>query len=346
MLQIILYYINFSGGIFCFTTALVVWFYFIVELDNHASSSNAIRRCSMIAILFYCITCFSTSYRISLFDSYEQPSTKKQWYIAYINFASWRVAQALTYIIFIQRMKQTFSNTKYASNARTYNTLYILSVIFMLLEPIKDISYEIFDFGMSTRALIVSIEFILSAAIDLVLSIFLLYLFLTKLTALNISLAELHQNYLREGGNQQILMNKYTKINNIIAKITLLTSLSLISTQILITLFAVEFFIHNRTDDRTDNAVVYVSYGWIIFWSIDCCINCICIFWSFDFALKWYWFFCKPFHQCCVTCCTKKGNQTVEDMFVYHRLNLSVNEGSKSIVRPVSNRQNNLVENV
>ena len=292
----------------------------------------------MLAMIFYTLTCFSTSYRIASFASYEQPSTPRQWNVAYLNFATWRVAQGLTYIIFIQRLKQTFKNTQYASYPCTYNTLYILSIIFVLLEPIADIIYAVLKINLITDDFIIFIEFILSSIIDLILSFTLLWLFLTKLSALNINISYLHQQFghndennkiYKSQSHERILMNKYMKINHVSAKITLLTSFSLLSTQLLMVLFALEFFMHNRTNNNNKNSTVkLLSYYWIIFWAIDSCINCICIFWSFDFAVKWYFCFCGKCHKCAVKCCTKRSKGLVDDLLNYHKLNNgeSVNE--------------------
>ena len=155
-----------------------------------------------------------------------------------------------------------------------------------------------------------------------------LYLFLR---ILNVNISYLHQqvghrnennNIYKSQSHEQILMNKYMKINHIIAKITLLTSFSLLSTQILMVLFALEFLMHDRTNNNDNNSTVrLLSYYWIIFWAIDCCINCICIFWSFDFAIKWYFCFCSKCHKCAVKCCTKRSEGLVDGLLSYHKLN-------------------------
>ena len=43
----------------------------------------------------------------------------------------------------------------------------------------------------------------------------------------------------------------------------------------------------------------------IIMLSIDCCINCICIFLNFGFKHKWYLFICNKCHKQCKVICLK-----------------------------------------
>ena len=82
----------------------------------------------------------------------------------------------------------------------------------MVLEPIKDALHLIFRLKTITKDIIIVSEFIMSAIIDLILSVILLYIFLSKLAALNANIS-LNQNNLTDKQNQQLLMNKYMKIN-------------------------------------------------------------------------------------------------------------------------------------
>ena len=137
-MQVTLFYVHFGAGIFCFFILLILWFYYIVERAT-PSATRSIRVCSMLAVLIYCVNCWSLSYRMTVLDADEQPSTSKQWTAGYLVFAIWRLAQSLTYIIFIQRLKQTFKHTKYASNSCTYKCLYFTAILFIIPEILKDL---------------------------------------------------------------------------------------------------------------------------------------------------------------------------------------------------------------
>ena len=290
-----LFYANFVAGIICclITLALCCYIYVFLDGSNTISSSCGVRWCSFIALIAYCITSFSISYRVSLVESWEYPSTRSQWEAAYLSLGSWRVAQAMTYIVFIKRLKTTFHSTPYASSKCTYFILYILSILFMLLEFIKDGLFAVFpdQFTNDLKPLTVSIEFTISAILDLVLSVMMLYLFLIKTWRLN--------------KNAGLVNRQYMRMNHIMAKITNLWIWSLVSTQILIALFAITFFMHHNvihSQQYSHELFNVVSVVWIVFWGIDCCINCFCIFWSFDCTLRWYIVCCLSCHDCCVQC--------------------------------------------
>ena len=133
------------------------------------------------------------------------------------------------------------------------------------------------------------IEFIASSVMDLAISAVLLCLFMAKLKALSSS----------------ILGVQHIRVNHMMAKITLLTAWSLLSTQLLIVLFAATFFMHHDAAQTAQSAFGELSLAWVLFWGLDCCINSLCIFWSFDCTLAWYVRCCRPCHNCCVRMCVR-----------------------------------------
>ena len=306
----ILVYICFvTSGMCLFIFVMLCSYYYVEPL--HSSSSTLIRISSVLAVTIYCINCGLLGYRLSFMDADQQPTTPKQWAVVYTSFAIWRIAQSLTYIIFIQRLKTTFKATKYASSSCTYNILYFVAILFIIPEIVKDVSHFLINhFTLKMADITIIIEFIVSSIIDLVLSITLLYLFLRKLYSLNVDIARLSDN-------ENKLRLKYKQINNIIANISILSIWSLISTQLLMIAICIEFFMHNIEA----NTMHIVSTIWMIIWTLDCCINSFCLFLSFDFALGWYLCACSRCHKDCVKCCSTmtryNNNQSIDSKGSY-----------------------------
>eukprot|EP00483_Globobulimina_turgida_P009136 UN09154 len=111
-----IYYMQLTAGLFCFLISMTLTIYYMSDSRIY-SSSIQIGIFSLSAIVLYSMTCFLGAYTMSLFDADQQPTNTKQWVAALGSVALWRVAQTLTYLIFIQRLKQAFKNTKYASHS-------------------------------------------------------------------------------------------------------------------------------------------------------------------------------------------------------------------------------------
>lgn len=290
--QVLVYLFFIAAGMCLFVFIMLCSYYYVEPL--HSSSSTLIRISSILAITLYCINCGLLGYRLSFMNADQQPTTIREWIVVYTSFGIWRIAQSLTYIIFIQRLKTTFKNTKYASTSCTYNILYFVAVLFIIPEIAKDVSHFVNNhFTLKTADITIIIESIISSMIDLVLSITLLYLFLKKLYSLNLDIARLSD------GDHKLRL-KYKQINNIIAKISILSIWSLTSTQLLMIAVCIEFFMHNIEA----NTMHIISFIWMIIWALDCCINSFCLFLSFDFALGWYLCACTKCHKDCVKCCS------------------------------------------
>lgn len=110
---------------------------------------------------------------------------------------AWRIAQCCTYILFIKKLKYVFSKTKYASKNTLYRSLYGLAFIFFMVDLLKDIYSLIVN--KTTHALLIAsaISYIISSIIDMILSVSILHLFITKLRKLHFDiqlLARLNKN--------------------------------------------------------------------------------------------------------------------------------------------------------
>lgn len=311
-----LIYLHIGSAMFCLVIIFISWWYMFM-LDRIVATQS-IQFISIVAIFMYAISCMTMAYRLTKISSIQQPSGIYQWTIIYILGISWRIGQTLTYILFIKRLKYIFKSTKYKSSSMTYNILYILSIIFAAIEIIKNTlnylwnkntfnlknDYEYFEYN------IVYIDYILSLIIDSLLSIVLIYLFLSKLCRLNIDISmyeyEYNKKSIYDNNNNHSLNKRQLNLLQIISRITVLSITTVLSSQLLMIFFVLVFFKKDK--------VLNLSIFWIIFWSIDCIINSLCIFLSFDFAIKWYHLICYPFDSCSIKICKRYTKNSVNHL--------------------------------
>lgn len=85
------------------------------------------------------------------------------------------------------------------------------------------------------------------------------------------------------------------------SKIMILSTLVIISSQI--------YMIWDLLVFRDGNIFYGSMYYWLSYQSIDCMINSLCIFLSFDWNYEYYLIFCKTIDECCVVCCANCAQQ-------------------------------------
>eukprot|EP00483_Globobulimina_turgida_P013552 UN13577 len=197
-MQQALSYAHAAAAIIC-----VVWLLFallyICFVDG-GNTTKSMKIISLISIISYGLSSTSMSIRFSVESSFHIPHNDEQLLLIYINSTTWRIAQILTYILFIKRLKFVFKNTKYSSKQITYTLFYSLSVSFLMVDIIKDIFLYIWIKLLHKKRVLwfSATSYIISAIIDLILSITLMYLFMRKLWLLNkdISVLRGSQNFI------------------------------------------------------------------------------------------------------------------------------------------------------
>eukprot|EP01084_Bolivina_argentea_P189425 325743_1 len=266
------------GMLMAFICLLSIWtYYFIAE-----KSWTTIEICSSIAILMFGCTCFGML---------QQRRKGETIIIDAIWSMSWRIGSVFVYILFIKRLQSTFRNTAYATRNIYFVIFYVGCILFILANTFGYVIYALEDKGkispqflLSTWTAIIAIE----QVIDLCLSISSISLFVHKLWLMNIDIVKEENNPLDNDLNQ-----KQVKIIKAVSKITVLSSVAIISSQLFLISEAI-ISIYDRQKGYSWETSALPTRISRLYLPIDCIINIVCIELSFDFANK-------PYHRLC--CC-------------------------------------------
>eukprot|EP01084_Bolivina_argentea_P109254 195260_1 len=188
-----------------------------------------------------------------------------------IEHISWHLAQTFTYLLFIYRIYYAFENTKYKTKSYIYTILIIGAVIFFMecifllvtysLYRYKVISYDLLD-TLNT------IELISKSLIDLMLSIGMIKLFISKLLQIS--------NEIKTSSDIDDFQHKI--LLSIATKISILSIIALISTQILILSAAINCIVYIFSDDYYVEVFFYHEINVTYMTVCDSTINIICIY--------------------------------------------------------------------
>lgn len=209
-------FIGLHGGcvVFCAILFLVLWD--CIDLKHKRIASSNIKHYSIIAISMYAISSIiMLIYFILLPQHIIDPGHISDHLFQMSWGIFWRLGQAFLYLLFLERLKHSFQNTKYASSNKTFCIFYIGISIFLLSYTIKTSIYiylynhnhdEATD---SLYAIVGDIDMGITQIIDLLLSIGIMTLFLNKLYKLNVDLTDI--NFLNGGSsyNSHINNNNY-----------------------------------------------------------------------------------------------------------------------------------------
>eukprot|EP01084_Bolivina_argentea_P176573 305521_1 len=242
----------------------------------------------------------------------------------------WRIGQICVYMLFIMRMKYSFSTTKYQSPSWHFIILYSLMFLFLFIQII--FSCEDYIFFHSLHILSSSFNSKFEAAniwftgiVDLIISISLLYLFYSKLIRLNIDIVDgmkqsASKNNLSTPNttNSELIISRQQTIIGIMSKFTILSSIVIICSQLFCMSIGLGYWLcpGNNSDDTNNQTQCMKSWrnAWRSYWAIANIINCLCIFLSFDFLTLSYYKLCGLCDHCCRSCMKNTFNKQTQQI--------------------------------
>ena len=322
-------FVALHGGsiVFCAILFLVLWD--CIDLRHKTIASSNIKYYSIIAISMYAISSILVFiYFILIPNGTINPGDINDHLFQISWGLFWRLGQAFLYLLCLERLKHSFKNTKYASSHKTFCLFYIGIFMILITYIIKSSIYcYLYNHNHdedtdSLYAIVGDIDMGITQIIDLLLSIAIMTLFLNKLYKLNVDLTDI--NYLN--GSHQIMThslsinssrrnnynirNKKRKLSlnqrqksviGIMAKITLLSFIALLSSQIFLFLGGALYFAEILgSTNQTIQLLWSLGTG---YFAINTLIISASIALSFDFSYKWYKKICR-FNKICVKCCT------------------------------------------
>ena len=215
----------------------------------------------------------------------------------------WSFGTIFVYILLLKRFQKTFEHTKYdtfTSQRRNIYIFYSFCFIFVILDMISKALFlradKISTEEYSIYTLIVTI---IQQLIDFTLSFGLIGLFVHKLKCLNKDI-EYSKSVAIYVNHKETYEQSQYKILNILSKVTLLSIIVIVSSQLYLLYRTSIFVLASFYNHDISDLEVWVLHGYL---SIDCVINAICIFLSFDFNNKCYTKICchqswtKLFHK-------------------------------------------------
>eukprot|EP01084_Bolivina_argentea_P302683 522491_1 len=313
---------------FCMVIFLILLDY--TQNKNKIAATKFIKHSTFLSIIMYMcssttIVCFNLFIDVlSTWGSIALQITQGTFY---------RIAQILLYVVFVKRLQHSFRNTKYTPSITLFSIFYILIIMFILVYISKNVYFGLCQiYNNSERycdfGLIGDVEATCSAIIDIILTTLIISTFVRKLWLLNIDLI-----YVDHGNINEPIMNESdltidrdisitTKSNtlsslndrqkvviSIMSKITLLSFIALISTQIVIYLGVAMFFYDTFNEDYYANLFSTFQTG---YWAVNSIICTFCIALMFDFALYWYEILCACPNTYCIACCYRLGQKQVK----------------------------------
>ena len=269
---------------------------------NHLEKSlEFIAIWSIITIAFLGGSCGILAWRLQAIDSFIK------WYVLNILYGIlWASGTLCIYILFIKRLQLTFYGTKYDISKIVYKTLYFGCTLFIIIFLIPETCYylrlqDIITVNQYNNIAVVTI--VCEQIIDFALSVSLLIIFLQRLRRLNIETGVNHGNV----GKDLALNRLQIKIVSSMSKVTILSSVAIVSTQIFLIYIGVLYWLG---EPEMLNNIRYALLA------LDVCINSICVILNFDFANIWYHRLCCCCAYCCNKICAYKARKQMNDLHI------------------------------
>lgn len=288
-------------GTGCFILLLILCMNCVKSLKG-IKIKRSILYYSIIAIIAFAVNCITA-------PVYQQSDPTTHHYIIFqvSSLHLWTWGCLFTYLIFIERVKVT-KNTFYASPNWVYTVSYILCILFVLFEIIEQSILVLFnlnminadEYGLYLAICIWSIE-----AVDLILCIMLISVFVSKLMKATVNI----RSFSEESDSLSNQLNHHqNKLLYVITKNSYLSIIAVLSTQFmliywiiydLIFYWALSWYITHP------NLHLWMHHIGYILWAVHCFIESLCIMLSFEFNKWWYQKCCGKSHTKCQSCCAK-----------------------------------------
>eukprot|EP01084_Bolivina_argentea_P207752 354406_1 len=302
----IIKWLNGLISLFCVLLVLITWFNaFVLELPF---TTKKIGYFSCFGIIFFTISSIANTL-MRVISGYTEQNKVIHWIPSVIYSSTWCFGQIFVYLLFLERLKYSFKNTKYSSPSKYYYPFYIGIILFFLSSVTFQVTRILHETNIITSYLFIhsgEVRDMSQQIIDFILSIALLYIFNKKLWILSMDLS----NYNSTMNIESTLNFRQESIIKIAVRLTLISSFAIISTQLLMiyTTIIYELCIYTKCNN---NKLLYYLPIADVFWCLDCLINCLCIFMSYDFitAKNTYYYICYWCDYKCIKCCNNIAAQ-------------------------------------
>jgi len=293
--------------LFCILIILLTWFN-VAVLPECEFTTKRIGYFSVFALLFFTLSTAANTY-LRITSGYKHEDDLNHWISSIVYSLTWALGQSFVYLLFIERLKYSFKGTRYAHPQRYFLKFYVMIALFLIDSTVFQVIFALKHLGVIKGPFVLhsgEVRDIGQTLIDCVLSIGLLYEFNRKLFVLQRDVTK-YDLALRTNMTQSAIMQ-------IAARLTVISSFAIVSTQLLMLYTTVVYEYCLYADCQS------VKYSYLkpiadAFWSIDCFINCLCIFLSFDFvsSMDAYYAMCWICDSQCIKCCAEIAERSLQD---------------------------------
>eukprot|EP01084_Bolivina_argentea_P017166 32064_1 len=228
---------------------------------------------------------------------------------------SWSLATVLCYLLWIVRMKHCFLNTPYQPSSLTYKIMYIGIATFFIFQMTMDILLFLWESKVITYIFLDKYDIInifVKSLIHTIVSVFLIYLFLSRLMKITVEVAEDDHDDISDFQSESLELTGLQKsLIHIITKYGVLFTSMIITTEFYIlgdVILSIAYLLETGNDTSSTHETYHVK--WIIL-GINCVIMSICILLSFEFSDRCYQRICKCCHLYCRRCFSSKAKRDI-----------------------------------
>lgn len=305
----------------------VLYHYLCRPQDTSENESETTNQCIKIltaaSMLCFCIALLIRAVYIYLkligfdIETADDEFTEREYLIAPLSAVPrffWGIGEALIHLLFVNRLRIAFENTTYASSRRIYHVLYVAILLFLICVLIIAVQHILHHFREIEPITYYTLNFVftlLFTMIDFAVSTYLVALFILKLFRLIVDIEP------TANGRGYSVYRRFTTLNeeqgplaNVITKYFILNTVAIATTNVtqLVSMAAKIAYITSHNDDWYHA----LNDTFWLFWILDSCVNCCCIWLQLALAERWYNLCCRKMHVCCALCCKRLAINQIE----------------------------------
>eukprot|EP01083_Nonionella_stella_P101482 287675_1 len=308
--------------VLCSICALACIILLVLLLINMKRQPDVIEQSSILYYSIGSIVCFILRILTQIPQEVYNVQSVSAWTVSHqvyfcVGHITWHVAQAFTYLLFMNRIYYAFKGTQYQYRPYVYALLYIGIILFLLGGVFLLIIYALHRYQVMTYELLDRLHIICAVSkslIDLILTMSMVKLFTSKMFEIYVDVYN-HERSHRGSFQSKVLIDFTTQIN-------LLAIIAFISTQILCITVAIYCLmnIFNSSNHSTHFEPYAVHNQLTYLMCFNAVINVFCVYLAlpYDENRALYERLCHGCHSLSLVTakrCIKKKQKQIENVY-------------------------------
>ena len=205
-------------------------------------------------------------------------------------WTAWSIGSALCYLSLVHRLHSVFAHSSYHLSSSLILTFYVLIVLFFSLESASTFCYILYfseNLDLAEYEMYHLVIVIFQEIVDFILTVFLIRIFIDKLTSVMLNLSDEYTS---------VLSPRHLQMIDVITKYNVLGIPAIVSTQLFLLIDMVFIIIILVTSDAGFEEVADTHFLPFV-WILDCITNVLCLFLNASDTLYWYGVLCGKCHR-------------------------------------------------